>query len=129
MTGRTGGPALWRRTLLLLLAAAIVYLGAGFIRQAQVRQQQQVALQRIEDEISLAQLESAELEHYLEFARSPLAVEGWARQNGWARPDEVRVVVVGPPGEPQLPGGKKTGAEQGTGSPQEAWWSLFFGNP
>jgi hypothetical protein len=120
-------PAFVQYLLLGLVAVLVVYVGTGFVRQTQVRDQQRAELERIENQILLAQQEAAILEKHLEFVESPAAVEAWALENGWARPDEMPVVLVGPTGEParsRTPGRSQAGLP----TPQHAWWELFFGD-
>jgi hypothetical protein len=129
MTDRkTGKPALTRYLLLGLVAVLVLYVGTGFVRQAQVRDQQRAELERIEKELLRAEEEAAILNEHLEFVQSPAAVEAWALENGWTRPDEVAVVLIGPPGEPSS--GSYTPHEDDAGPPsfQQAWWNLFFGD-
>jgi len=129
VTDRTAGkPALTRYLLLGLVGVLVVYVGSGFVRQAQVREQQRAELERIENEILAAQQEAAILEKHLEFVESPAAVEAWALENGWARPDEMPVVLVEPEGEPAAGSGTQDGGATGLLAPQKAWWDLFFGD-
>ena len=116
-----------RGILLLLMGLTIVYLGAGFVRQASIRQQQRHALGQLESEIAAAQEENATLQQYLEFTQSQAAAEAWARENSWARPDEVSVVLVAPPGESTAEGSQGAEGPVAASTPQEAWWNLFFG--
>jgi hypothetical protein len=117
-----------RYLLLVLVGVLVVYVGTGFAHQAQVRQQQKAELERVEKELLLAQQEAALLEKQLEFVGSPAAVEAWALENGWARPDEMPVVVIAPTSEPSTE--SEVQGEDGAGlpSPQQAWWDLFFGD-
>jgi hypothetical protein len=124
---KSGKPALVQYLLLGLVGVLVVYVGTGFIRQTQVREQQRAELERVEKEILLAQEEAAILEKHLAFVESPAAVEAWALENGWARPDEMPVVLVEPPGEPAKPRPPARG-ETGLATPQQAWWDLFFGH-
>jgi hypothetical protein len=122
-----GKPALTRYLLLGLVVVLVAYVGTGFVRQAQVRERQRAELERIEEEILLAQQEAATLEKHLEFAQSPAAAEAWALENGWARPDEMPVVLVEPPGEPSAGSSTQDEGQTGLPAPQQAWWDLFFG--
>lgn len=117
-----------RYLLLGLVAVLVVYVGTGFVRQAQVREQQREALERVEQEILLAREEAALLQKHLEFVESPAAVEAWALENGWARPDEMPVVVIEPPGGRSPRPEAEDKGEAGLPAPQQAWWDLFFGN-
>ena len=116
-----------RLILLILMGLVILYLGVGFVRQARVSYQQREGLHWIEQEIAVVQQENAKLEDHLTYAQSSEATEEWARENGWAKEDEVSVVVVAPAGESSA--GDQRGLE-GTHEPssnREAWWNLFFG--
>ncbi|HSJ52542.1 MAG TPA: hypothetical protein VLC52_02250, partial [Anaerolineae bacterium] len=75
-----------------------------------------------------AQQEAVILQEHLDFVESPAAVEAWALENGWARPDEMPVVVIRPDGEPDSGSGDQHGDEAGLLAPQQAWWDLFFGD-
>ncbi len=125
---KAGKPTLMRYLLLVLVAVLVVYVGSGFVRQSQVRAQQQAELARIEKELLLAQQEAALLEKHLAFAQSPAAVEAWALENSWARPDEMPVIIIAPEGEP--PAGTRVQDQTGAGlpAPQQAWWDFFFGD-
>ncbi|HSJ52818.1 MAG TPA: hypothetical protein VLC52_03640, partial [Anaerolineae bacterium] len=68
MTDRHAGkPALTRYLLLGLVGVLVVYVGTGFVRQAQVREQQRAELERIENEILVAQQEAVILQEHLDF--------------------------------------------------------------
>ncbi len=123
-----GKSVLVRYLLLALVGALVIYVGAAFARQAQVREQQRAELERIENEIAIAQEEAAMLQEHLEFVQSPAAVEAWALENGWARPDEMPVVIIEPPVEAGSRQEAEDGAGAGPATPQQAWWDLFFGD-
>lgn len=125
---RAGTSILFRYALLGLVALAAVYLGGGLVQRVQVRQQREEELQRLQAETALAQQQAADLEEHREFAQSPEAVEAWARENGWARPEEVSVILVGPEGEAAAPGEETPGARVEPASARDAWWDLFFDN-
>jgi cell division protein FtsL len=129
MTDRQVRSALPSRLFLFaLLAGGLFYLGLSFVQQASVNRQRRLELNHIEQEIIAAQEELAQAEAELERTQSPQAAEAWARQNGWARPDEGLVVMVPPSaeGSPDAEGGAGEGA--GPTSPRDAWWELFFGS-
>ena len=123
-----GKSVLVRYLLLALVGTLVVYVGAAFARQAQVREQQRAELERIENEIAVAQEEAEVLNEHLEFVESPAAVEAWALENGWARPDEMPVVIIEPTGEAAPGQDARDGAGAGLAAPQQAWWDLFFGD-
>jgi len=122
-----GKPGLMRFLLFGLIGVLVVYVGTGFVRQAQVREQQRAERARIEEEILFAQQVAADLEEQLEFVESSAAVEVWALENGWARPDEMPVVLIAPPGEPSK-GSDLRAEDEIAPVPQQAWWDLFFGD-
>jgi cell division protein FtsB len=113
--------------LLLLMGLLILYLVADFGRQVVVSYQRQEDLRQIERKIESAQEETRQLEAWLAYVRSPQAAEAWAREQGWARPDEVPVVVIAPP-VASSPGTDQDAQENlGSLSHRDAWWALFFG--
>ena len=84
-------------------------------------------LRRIEQEIAAAEKANSELEARLDYVSSDDAAEEWARENGWARQDEVLVVVMAPEAE-RLPGDElhEEGAVR-PASTRDSWWDLFLG--
>jgi cell division protein FtsL len=115
-----------RLILTVLMGTVILYLGVGFVRQTGVSHQRQEELRRIEREIAAAQQENAGLEERLTYIQSTEAAEEWARTNGWAKQDEVSVVVVAPAGEPSHDDELGLAQEAKPRSNREAWWDLFF---
>ena len=84
-------------------------------------------LRRIEQEIAATEKVNSELEARLDYVSSDDAAEEWARENGWARADEVLVVVMAPEAEVS-PGNQLRHAEEvGPASSRDSWWDLFFG--
>ena len=129
MTGSRPTAFPLRLILSILMGIALLYLGWGFARQARVSHARREELLTLEQQITAAQQEKANLEEDLVSAQSPGAAEAWARQNGWAKEDEVSIVVVAPSGQPS-PGVNQAQPGDSTPGPQrEAWWNLFFGNP
>ena len=116
-----------RLILLILMGLVILYLGAGFVQQARVGHQRREELRLIEQEITLVQQQNAQLEQRLTYVQSPEAAQEWARENGWARQDEVSVVVVAPAGESLAEGRTSVEESRDPGSNREAWWGHFFG--
>jgi hypothetical protein len=55
------------------------------------------------------------------------AAEAWARENGWARPDEVLVVVLAPEGETEANSETSPAEDAGPATSRDSWWDLFFG--
>jgi hypothetical protein len=106
----------------------IAYLVVGFVQQVRVSQQRQEELRKVEQGIAIALEEQASLERQLEHARSDLAVDEWAREYGWSRPDEVPVVVIAP-GEGSFSDSHEEQEKEATSpdSTRDAWWALFFG--
>ncbi|HSR29022.1 MAG TPA: septum formation initiator family protein [Anaerolineae bacterium] len=116
-----------RLILVIVMGAVILYMGAGFVRQVSVSYQRRQELRKLEQEIAVAQQDRVRLEEHLEYVRSPEAAEKWGRENGWAKEDEVSVVVVAPSAELSASGGREPIQDTKPGSNREAWWDLFFG--
>lgn len=114
------------RLLLILMGAMLVFLVVSFARQIATSQQQTVKLNQVEEKIRIATTERAQLEEYLNWVVSLEALERWARQHGWARPDERLVVPYGVGAEASSPEQKILEEEERADSPQSAWWDLFF---
>jgi cell division protein FtsB len=117
----------FRLLALALMGLVIFYLGAGFVHQANVSHQRREELHRIQQDIETVRQANARLEGQLNYVRSPEAAEEWARQNGWAKEDEVSVVVVAPAVQPSPAGGLGPDDEAAPGSNRKVWWDLFFG--
>ena len=83
--------------------------------------------QQIGQEIAAAEKANSELEARLDYVSSDDAAEEWARENGWARPDEVLVVVMAP--ESQISPGDEPHQEDAVrpASNRDSWWDLFLG--
>jgi hypothetical protein len=109
------------------MGLVILYLGVGFVQQARVSYERREELHLIEQEISVVQEENARLHERLNHVRSSEAAEEWARENGWAKEDEVSVVVVAPPADSSAGVQQDTEVAPAPGSNREAWWDLFFG--
>jgi hypothetical protein len=112
---------------LILMVGVLLYVGLGFFQQAGVSKQRREELYQIEQEIATAQEELIQLEADLAYAQSPQAAEEWAREIGWARPDEVPVVVVAPREDQARGAAEDRVGDLGPDSFREAWWDLFFG--
>jgi cell division protein FtsL len=117
-----------RLILAILMAGMILYLGVGFVRQASASHQRQEELRRIEQEIAAASQKNAWLEERLQYVHSVAAAEEWARENGWAKEDEISVVVVAPWTESSSDPGLAPKLEAGPRTTREAWWDWFFGD-
>jgi hypothetical protein len=115
------------RILLILMGVLTLYLLVSFVRQVAISQQRRGELLELEQAIADAEEERAELEEARAYAQSDAAVEEWARENNWAGPNEVSVVVIAPPASasPGVEGTSEGGGRPG--SPGDAWWELFFG--
>jgi hypothetical protein len=116
-----------RHLLLILMGAMTLYLGAGFVQKVGVSLERREDLRLLEEQIVKAQQDEASLEAELEYVRSAAAAEAWARENGWARENEVAVVVVAPPSAAALSTGEGPRAGLGPLSSRDQWWDLFFG--
>jgi hypothetical protein len=119
----------FRLILLVLMGAVLLYLGSGFVCQMSVGSERRAELHQIEQGIEAAQQEKVQLEEYLHYVQSAEAAEEWARENGWAKEDEVSVVLVAPATESPTVEGRTLGEGTEPGSNREAWWELFFGAP
>jgi hypothetical protein len=129
MTNRVARKSLPLGQLLIVIAVAVaIYLLVDFGQQVQVSNERREELERIQQKIAAAEEQQIRLEEELVYVQSGEIVEEWARQNGFAKPGEVPVVVVAPPGD------SSPLTEQGSEDPtrpssiRETWWSLFFGN-
>jgi hypothetical protein len=109
------------------MGLVILYLGVGFVQQARVSYERREELGLIEQEIMVVQEENDGLQERLNYVRSSEAAEEWARENGWAKEDEVSVVVVAPPADSSAGVQQDTGVTPAPGSNREAWWDFFFG--
>jgi len=116
----------FRLILTIVVGTVILYLGYGFVRQTGVSHQRREELRQIERDIAVAQQENARLEERLTYVESTEAAEEWARTNGWAKEDEVSVVVVAPSGELADDKGPEPAQGVEPRSNREAWWDLFF---
>ncbi len=117
----------YRLILSVLMAVVILYLVGNFVMQASVRLDLRDRLHRIEQKIAATEKANSELEARLDYVSSDDAAEAWARENGWARSDEVLVVVLAPDGETEA--GAETSPAEGAGpaTSRDSWWDLFFG--
>jgi cell division protein FtsB len=115
------------RILLILMGVLALYLLANFVRQVAISQQRRSELSELDQKIADAKEERADLGEALTYAQSDAAVDEWARQENWARPDEVSVVVVAPPASISPEGEGRSQGGGGPDSARDAWWDLFFG--
>jgi cell division protein FtsB len=115
--------------LLLVMGFVILYLVADFGRQVVSSRQRQEELQQIEQSVQVAQQKTEQLDARLEYARSPQAAEEWAREQGWAKKDEVPVVILAPVAPESSDVGPAPKADGAIPGPREAWWNLFFREP
>jgi cell division protein FtsB len=117
----------YRLILSSLMGVVILYLAVNFVMQTGVSLELRDKLRGIEQEIVAAEKANSELEARLDYVSSDDAAEEWARENGWARPDEVLVVVMAPDAEISLGDDLRQEEEFGPASSRESWWDLFFG--
>jgi hypothetical protein len=125
--GRSHRALAINQVLLLLIVLLLVYLVVDFGRQVVSSYQRQEELRGIERAIESAQNDTRLLEARLNYAESAQAADAWAREQGWAKPDEVPVLVIAPPASSSS---TTDGSEQTNSdllSHREAWWDLFFG--
>lgn len=112
--------------LLIPIAMLILYLVVDFGQQVVVYHQQKKELRRVDEENQAALADTDELEAQRDYAQSDDAAERWARKLGWARPDEVPVVIMGPDIVSPSSDARRARPVAGPATPQEAWWDLFF---
>ena len=117
----------YRLILSSLMGVVILYLVGNFVMQTGVSLELRDNLRGIEQEIAAAEKANSELEARLDYVSSDDAAEEWARENGWARPDEVLVVVLAP--ESQTLPGYELRQEDAVrpASNRDSWWDLFLG--
>ena len=117
----------YRLIISSLMGVVILYLAGSFVMQTGASLDLRDKLRRIEQEITAAEKANSELEARLDYVSSDDAAEEWARENGWARSDEVLVVVLAPESEAS-PGDepRQEGAVRPT-SNRDSWWDVFFG--
>jgi hypothetical protein len=119
-------PPLISQLLLILMGAMLVFLVVSFAGQVTISHQQSAKLNRVEDKIRIAVAEKAQLDKYLAYVWSLEAVERWARQHGWTKPNERLVVPVGVGTEGPPPEQEILEEARKPDSPQGEWWDLFF---
>ena len=125
--GKTHRAFPYRLILSLLMAAVLLYLAVTSILQTGVSLDLEDKVQRLDQDFTAAERANAELEKRLEYVSSDDAAEEWARQNGWARSDEVLVVVLAPEAG-DSPGDRLPQDQEVTPvSNRDTWWNLFFG--
>ena len=117
----------YRLILSVLMGVVIFYLAVNFVVQAGERLELRDRLRRIEQEIAATEKVNADLKARLDYLASDDAAEEWARENGWARSDEVLVVVLAPEGETARGVEIGPAEEAGPASSRDSWWDLFFG--
>jgi len=117
----------YRLILSILMAAVLLYLAATCIVRTHDRLALRGRLDRIDEEIAAAEKENAELGARLDYVSSNDAAEEWARDNGWAREDEVLVVVLAPDSETAERAQLQQEDASTSTSNRDSWWDLFFG--
>ncbi len=115
--------------LLLATVLLILYMGSSFVHQIGTYLQRRDELAQMEQRLEAARQEEILLQEELEYVQSAEAAEAWARQNGWAKSDEVSVVVVAPPASLSERESNELEAVETPRSEPELWWDLFFGEP
>lgn len=117
----------YRVILSILMGGVILYLVGSLVAQAGVRLELQEKLRSVEQQIVAAEQESAVLVDQVEYLSTNDAAEEWARDNGWAREDEVLVVVLAPDAEENPSEPRQPEQEIRPVSARDSWWNLFFG--
>ena len=110
---------------LILMGIVLLYLVVSFGRQVAVSYQRGQELAQIREKVNLAKEQNQELHSNLDYALSDPAAEAWAREQGWAKTDEVPVIVVAP-STAKTPSSESP-AQESPDSYRQAWWELFFG--
>jgi cell division protein FtsB len=113
--------------LLIATGLVILYMGSSFVQQIGTHRQRREELDQLEQRVETARQEGILLQQELEYVQSAEAAEAWARENGWARSDEVPVVVVAPTADPYKQEGSTLEGDDSPRSGPEIWWDLFFG--
>lgn len=112
---------------LFLMGLALIYLLVDFGQQIDVLKQRRAELDRLGQRITGAEAEQEKLIESKSLAESDQATEQWAREKGWAKSDEIPVVVVAPVARPSLTETREPEEQAGPSTYREAWWELFFG--
>jgi cell division protein FtsB len=129
MTNRLAHKSLPLGQILIIMAVVVaIYLLVDFGQQVQVSNERREELASIQQQIAAAEEQQARLEEQLVYVQSGEVVEAWARQNGFAKPGEVPVVVVAPPGDGAVQTEEDSEGPVRPGSFRETWWNLFFGS-
>jgi len=113
--------------LLILIGTLLLYLVVNFGRQVAVSYQRHQELGQVQSQASVAQSRTQELQEYLDYALSDGAAEAWARQQGWAKPGEVPVLIVAPSAAESSTTQNEPARAESPASYQQSWWELFFG--
>jgi cell division protein FtsL len=124
---RIGKVVPYRWILSLAMGAVIFYLAVSFVMQMGTSLELREKRHRIEQGIAAAEKANAELEARLQYISSDAAAEEWARENGWARQDEVLVVVLAPEAGNSPQDERQQGDQVNPVSVRDSWWDLFFG--
>ena len=125
----TRSTSLINQLLLLLMAAMLLYLIAGFAHQVTVSREQQKELDRVGQQVAAELAERERLESDLAQAHSEAAIDAWVHENIWGAEGEV-VVAPARGSEMHSDDGQMAPEDAVSGdSPQDAWWDLFFGTP
>jgi cell division protein FtsB len=117
----------YRIILSSLMGVVILYLAVTFVLQTSVSLELRDKLGHLEQEIATAEKANSGLKARLDYVSSNDAAEEWARENGWARPDEVLVVVLAPSAEASPGDQLHQDEEVRPASNRDSWWDLFFG--
>jgi cell division protein FtsL len=117
----------FRWILSIFMGAVILYLAVSFVMQTGASLELRERRHRIEQEIAAAEKTNVELEAQLQYVSSDDAAEEWARENGWARQEEVLVVVLAPEAENSLQDEGQQEQQLNPISVRDSWWALFFG--
>jgi hypothetical protein len=125
--GKTRIALPYRLILSILMGVVLLYLAGTCLVRTHDRLALRDRLDRAEQEVAAAEKANAELKAQLDYVSSNDATEEWARDNGWAREDEVLVVVLAPDAENADHAQLQQEEESMLTSNRDSWWELFFG--
>jgi cell division protein FtsL len=117
----------YRLILSIGMGVVIFYLAVSFVMQMGTSLELRDKRHRLDQEIASTEKANAELEARLQYVSSDASAEEWARENGWARQDEVLVVVLAPESENSLQNEHQQDGQVNPVSVRDSWWNLFFG--
>jgi hypothetical protein len=112
--------------VLILMGILVLYLAVDFGRQVIISQQYKARLLAVQAKKAAASDRQAALQDQYEYIQSDKAPSDWGRNLGWAKPNEVPVVIVAPDEASGSASPSDAGSVPPDGNLNE-WWELFFG--